>query len=319
MREFLIFCKNKKIFVAVIIMVMFLSMGALYKSSLMRDELFIMEEDVLKGVNTAAANQGVSLSIKAVQDGVEVEREVIVKQRKDTEDKSNLNYSLTREDEINTEITRMIRELNQREEGILSLPEYIGDDTKLEWKRTDSKSTWMLPLIFPPLLLLFMYRSEKDEVKQTERKEAETIVNELPSFNNKLVLLLGSGLVYEESLRRIADTGVPKGKSVLQGLLDEVVREAEATNRDATKLLNDVARKKKISELKRMTTIIMDNQKKGTDLRSKLVLEGELLWDKRKKRAEEQGRISESKLTLPLGIMLISLLIVTAGPALMQM
>ena len=320
MKEFMVFCKNKRIFIILIALISLLAMVLLYKSSESRRNMFVFEENEIQGVKGESINQGVSLSVTAIRNGVSVERDVILKKGL-VKESDKAEHILSEEDEMNIEITRLIREMNQTEEDVLVLPNQIGDSMILEWKRSESEMTWLLPIIFPPLLLMFMYRGEKDEVKQKERREAYSILNELPSFNNKLVLLLGSGLVYEECLKRIAITsddglGVT---SLLPRKLGTILKEAERTNGDTTKLLNEYARKKKISELKRMTTIIMDNQKKGTDLRSKLALEGELLWEKRKKRAEEQGRIAESKLTLPLGIMMIALLIITAGPALMQM
>lgn len=319
MNGFIEFCKNKRIFASIVVLISLFSVGILYKASLDRDKMFIMDEDGVSGIVASTVNEGVSLSVVAKRDDLSVVRDVTLKRKTDEEVKPEEEFKLTPEDEIETEITRLIREINQSEGDVLMLPNQIGDTLTLDWNRNETRGTWLLPLIFPPLLLLFMYRGEKDEIKQKNKREADAIINELPSFNNKLVLLLGSGLVYEESLRRIAvyDNGF-KG-NVLPAKLGELVRDAEKTNKDVTKLLNEFAGRRKISELKRITTIIMDNQKKGTDLRSKLALEGELLWDRRKKRAEELGRISESKLTLPLGIMLIALLVVTAGPALMQM
>ncbi len=319
-RTFADFCKKRRGFVIVIILISLLSVAVLYRSNIHRDNMFIMDEHQVLGIKGDKANQGVTLSVVAKQDDITVEREVILKRSAGPgENEKTEKYKYSPEDELNTEITRLVRGMNQSEDDVLMLPNHIGDNVSLVWDRKETKYSWLLPIIFPPLLLLFMYRGERNEIKQEAKREVDSIVNELPSFNNKLVLLLGSGLVYEESIRRIAVSNDYKGKNILPVRLGEIIKDAECTNGDTTKLLNEFARKKKIPELKRMTTIIMDNQKKGTDLRSKLVLEGELLWDRRKKRAEEQGRASESKLTLPLGVMMIALLIVTAGPALMQM
>ena len=321
MRDFYEFCKTKKLIAFIIIGLSLLSMVLLFKTAMTKNEVFIMDENSVKGIKAASIGDGVSLLVKATRDDISVEREVIIKPTDETSKPKEKEYSILPEDEINIEITRLLKEINQREinnkDSTLNLPKNIGDTVTLDWKRTENKYSWLLPLIFPPFVLIFLYRGERDEIKQMARMEVDSVINELPSFNNKLVLLLGSGLVYEEALRRIAATEETCSQ-ILPRKLGEIVREAENTNRDATQILNEYARRKKISELKRMTNIIMDNQKKGTDLRSKLTLEGELLWDKRKKRAEEQGKISESKLTIPLGVMLIALLIVTAGPALMQ-
>ncbi|MBP3816526.1 MAG: type II secretion system F family protein [Firmicutes bacterium] len=319
MRDFIEFCKGKKLVLVIILLVALSSMIPLYISTKSMDEAFLLEGEKIVGVQGEAAEKGISISVEAISGEASVERDVVLKKASKGGEATVTKYELSPEDMMETEISKLTRTINQSQGDVLILPQQLGDDMTLSWKRNDNRMTWLLPMIFPPLILIFMYRGERDEIKQKDRREAEYIVSELPSFNNKLVLLLGSGLVYEESLRRIAASVVEGESYVLPQKIKEVVKEAENTNKDATKILNEYARQKKISELKRVTTIIMDNQKMGTDLRSKLVLEGELLWDKRKKRAEELGKIAESKLTLPLGIMLISLLVVTAGPAMMQM
>lgn len=51
----------------------------------------------------------------------------------------------------------------------------------------------------------------------------------------------------------------------------------------------------------------------------RLAEEGERLWEERRRRAMEKIKIAESKMSFPLGIMLIALIIITAAPAMLQM
>ncbi|MEG0662665.1 MAG: hypothetical protein RR472_05245, partial [Anaerovoracaceae bacterium] len=62
-----------------------------------------------------------------------------------------------------------------------------------------------------------------------------------------------------------------------------------------------------------------DNIHKGADLSGKLQRESESLWFNRKKYAEEKGRLAETKLTLPLVILLLVLVMITIAPAMMEM
>ena len=73
-----------------------------------------------------------------------------------------------------------------------------------------------------------------------------------------------------------------------------------------------------VSEFSRLAGVIQDNQLLGTDISDKLRNEGEILWDLRKRNAEERGRLAETKLTLPLAILLMVLVLVTAAPAMIQ-
>ena len=51
----------------------------------------------------------------------------------------------------------------------------------------------------------------------------------------------------------------------------------------------------------------------------KLADEGENLWAERKRIAMEKIRLSESKMSFPLGLLLIALILITAAPAMLQM
>lgn len=319
--EFFLYCKNKKRLIAFCTIISLLMVAALYKASCARESALVFSGERIVGIRGDGAVDGITLHMVAEQEDVSIERNVtLMKPRSANEEETDVALT-DPESELDIEITRMIRNINSGMEDSkeVNLPESLGDNTYISWQKAEAKGSWVLPLLFPPMVIIFLYRGKKDELKRAERSEVAEIMMELPSFNNKLVLLLGSGLVYEESIKRIANRGNSQGSRFLIKTLGEFITEAEQTNGDATRMLKDFAGKRKIGELKRITSIIMDNRKKGTDLRSKLSLEGELLWERRKKKAEEMARLAESKLTLPLGIMMVPILIVTAGPALMQM
>ena len=71
-------------------------------------------------------------------------------------------------------------------------------------------------------------------------------------------------------------------------------------------------------ELTRAAGILMENRDRGTDLWEKLAEQSEALWTERKRAATEKIRLAESKMSFPLGIMLMALIIITAAPAMMQ-
>ncbi|MDI9494554.1 MAG: bacterial type II secretion system protein F domain protein, partial [Bacillota bacterium] len=62
-----------------------------------------------------------------------------------------------------------------------------------------------------------------------------------------------------------------------------------------------------------------DNINKGSSLAEKLEAEGTLLWMDRKKRAEERARLAETKLSFPLMLLLLSLMIITTAPILLSL
>ena len=73
-----------------------------------------------------------------------------------------------------------------------------------------------------------------------------------------------------------------------------------------------------MKELVRISNIINDNVNKGVELTAKLQAESEMLWLNRKKSCEERGRLAETKLTLPLIIFLMVLIVITVAPALLE-
>ena len=77
----------------------------------------------------------------------------------------------------------------------------------------------------------------------------------------------------------------------------------------------DFARRSGVRELLRLSNIITDNMNKGTELVSKLEQESALMWHMSKKQVEERGRIAESKMTFPMAVMLLALILVTSAPA----
>ena len=74
-----------------------------------------------------------------------------------------------------------------------------------------------------------------------------------------------------------------------------------------------------VSELMRVSGIIADNINKGAELNQKLERESEQLWLSRRLHAEEQGRLAETKMTLPLAIFLCVLIVITVAPAMLQL
>ena len=79
------------------------------------------------------------------------------------------------------------------------------------------------------------------------------------------------------------------------------------------------ASQSQIKELSRLGRILLDGEKRGIDLTSKLSEESKNIWEQKKQLALEKIRLTESKMSFPLGLLLISLILISAAPAMMQM
>lgn len=160
------------------------------------------------------------------------------------------------------------------------------------------------------------YKEKKNMIRQKEE-----IVLTVPSFINQLLLTMNSGMVLADAFKKIAARYGKLAASRQNYFTREVYRIYETSlnsGENVITLFYQFGRRSQVKELIRVSGIMMENMDKGNDLWDKLAEEGELLWQERKRLALEKMRVSESKMSFPLGLLLISLVLVIAGPALLQ-
>ena len=161
---------------------------------------------------------------------------------------------------------------------------------------------------------------EKDRKKEAEREEE--IIKALPTFINQLLLLLSSGMVLQEALATVASRyGSEKTApgNYFRLSVYELYLNCEKNGQDLLQAFCDFSRGTRVRELTRLARILMDGRRRGSDLWDKLAEEGESLWAERRRRAGEKIRLAESKMSFPLALMMIALIIITAAPAMLQM
>ena len=226
---------------------------------------------------------------------------------------------MSREELLGRTIAQIVKDLEKSQKEIIQLPNRLSDGTKLIWKRErDYKVVFLL--FAGPAVLYFCYRSEKEKKKEEEKKRKEQILRYLPAFNNRLLLLLGSGMIFHDAFTSIARSSeAEKSSNALSSLLVTIYNEFKESGHSLTRILEQHARLLKMREFSRIVNIISDNQYKGVNLTEKLTAESDQLWDQRKKLAQEKGRIAETKLAFPLAMLLLVLVMVTAAPAVLQM
>jgi len=158
--------------------------------------------------------------------------------------------------------------------------------------------------------------------KREEEKKKNVIQRELPTFINQILLLLNSGMVLQEALVRIA-----KGYGELEQdrqnyftmtLYDLYVQSCKSGENFLLNLYV-FSKEVRVKELSRVTSILLESRDKGIDIWDRLAQEGEILWENRRQRALEKIKLTESKMSFPLGLLLIALIIITAAPAMLQM
>lgn len=222
------------------------------------------------------------------------------------------------EEELDDALEQVTKELNNNTYGRnLSLPSKLTENTSLRWYVQNSIPFFPF-IVMALLLIVLIYKRRYFRMERELQKYRESMKREYPDFINKVVLLLNAGLVITTALERIAMEAKGKKDHPLIEAIGEISNNVRESNASFSKELKMFARRSGIRELMRFAAIVYDNLDKGSSLVEKLEAEGELLWMARKKHAEEEGRKAETKLIMPLMVLLLILVIITISPVLIQ-
>lgn len=222
---------------------------------------------------------------------------------------------------ISSSVGRMIDDIEEdhSKEKIL-LPKELDGVGKIIWsqKRDNSIVICMISVIAIGTLIYFQ---RYDEVKKLKKKSEISIEKELPDFLNKLVLLMNAGLVLSAAFEKIIDGYHEEDRenSYFYEQLKDIKRKMVETNSPMIYELKAFSERSGNREFMRVTNLMCENMNKGSKLVEALENESNFLWFQRKKKAEERGRVSETKLTLPLAMELVALIVITIMPAMLEM
>ncbi len=210
----------------------------------------------------------------------------------------------------------------------INLPAELGNGIKVRWFNGKESNLVFLLVLFL-FAVLIVYFKRYDQINKEIKEAEDSIIKDLPEFINKLVLLLNAGLVVSAAFSKITmdyeafyhteKPGKQRKRRFLYEELLEIQKRVNQSNTSLIKELKEFSQRCGVREMVRLAVVISENWNKGSMLAEKLEGEGELLWISRKKRAEEQGKLAETKLTFPLMILLLVLIMVTVAPALMEM
>ncbi|MBR3786864.1 MAG: type II secretion system F family protein [Firmicutes bacterium] len=205
----------------------------------------------------------------------------------------------------------------------VSLPAKLETGEKIHWEiEKASRINSILILIMMVLISAIMYRERFSSLKKMEAANRASVSRQLPGFINRLVLLIEAGMVVNSAFEKAVEESIGDSSTCddyFYGNLKGVYTAMKTANGSMSKGLKDFARRSGVQELMRVSNIIEDNVNKGTELTDKLRSESDMLWMDRKKKCEEMGRLAETKLTLPLMLFLIVLIVITVAPALLEL
>ena len=158
----------------------------------------------------------------------------------------------------------------------------------------------------------------KSDEKKTVKKQKEEIIMALPGFINQLLLLMNSGTAVKDAFCRIAGSYTVLPEARKNSFTEAVCSIYDNSCKTGENVIAGFYCYSRLSGVKELANILMENRDKGTDLWEKLAEQSDALWAERKRLALEKIRLAESKMSFPLGILLIALIIITAAPAMLQ-
>jgi type II secretory pathway component PulF len=166
---------------------------------------------------------------------------------------------------------------------------------------------------------MILSRLRDDDNGKAERM---SILRGLPRFCNQLFLMMNAGLILSDAFDTITGSYAGFESGDLSFFEKELAGLSEATDHhriSTAEVINEYAVKHDVKELIRIATILTENEKRGSDVIESLERESRYLWDERKVVARECGKMIDTKMSYPLGLLLIVLIVVTMAPALLNM
>ena len=313
--------QNRKTMILIVAVVILIAATGMVKDIIFTNGYISGNNGTVKGVIRDSENESASFPLKVEADvaGEKESRDVMLTIDPVREEDEKAERSDKSEKSLfESELAELVSKLSKSGGRKIMLPTALSDGTGLIWKKGNDM-TWPFLLLLAPALIWMLYMDGERKKRDSKKKKTDSVERELPAFNDQLLLLLGSGLIFREAFRRIADGYRQKaGNSYFQSVIIGIEDETEQGVSDIVNVITRRAEEIGVSEFSRLAGVIQDNQLMGTDISDKLRNEGEILWDLRKRNAEERGRLAETKLTLPLAILLMVLVLVTAAPAMIQ-
>lgn len=216
-------------------------------------------------------------------------------------------------------ITALVDEIETTQDMEIRLPGKLEDGTVLRWKR-QKDFRFLLVFLLLPACLLYIYETERQREKNKRQQYEEEIRRALPSFVDQLLLLLNCGMIFHDAFYRITvGYEAREAQDAFSRLLARIRREADETGAMVITVMQNLSREVGMREYVRMVNILMDHQHRGVNLEEKLQAESRLLWEGRKAASIQKGKEMETKMTFPLALLLVVLMMIAGTPALMNM
>ncbi|MBQ6440818.1 MAG: type II secretion system F family protein [Mogibacterium sp.] len=261
-----------------------------------------------------------SLEIKDENETVTRDVTLTLQAGSDRRDGMRRNEKENREAELEAAVDNMISGIEYSKEKKIKLPSALPDGTAVRWTGGEQSAgpvIVIIPLMYVSLVILMAANSMRGD--RTAAEERRSIIRGLPRFCNQLYLMMNAGLILSDAFDTIsAGYRMNESCSSFEKDLAELQETTDGHRVSTAQVINEYAVKHDVKEMIRIAAILTENEKRGSDVVESLERESRYLWDERKTVARECGKAIDTKMSYPLGLLLIVLIVITMAPALLN-
>ncbi|MDD2211918.1 MAG: type II secretion system F family protein [Clostridia bacterium] len=171
--------------------------------------------------------------------------------------------------------------------------------------------------VFSVVVLIAVFFAPDYELKKKIAQRNLFMRLDFPDFLNKLTLLINAGMTITKAWEKIVLNNQKQTP-----FYEEVAAVMQDIHRGKPEFqaFEDFARRCRVPEITRFTAVVLQNMKKGSsELVPILRLQANACWEMRKNAAKRLGEEASTKLLLPMMLMFIAILLITATPAILAL
>lgn len=219
------------------------------------------------------------------------------------------------------ELGRILSDIESSAGKKIDFPSELSDGSPITWQKGDPGRSEELTILGMYCLLVGMALYSR-LAPHKKKKGDDGLLRGLPRFVNQLVMMLYAGVILSDAFDRICQSYsmIPaEARSDFENEMVELYRGHRDHRVSTAMLLNHFAGMHNVKEMLRISTILLENERRGSDVVESLSRESRFLWEERKIVAAEKGKAIDTKMAGPLGLLLILLIVVTMAPAILVM
>ena len=264
-----------------------------------------------------------NLKLSVISDGEKSERSLVIDKQASNKDANNEAKKNNAEADRENEINSIITDIEMSDKKVIKFPGKLSDGTILIWnvERESSSKYLAIPFVYLLLILLVIKGSNSNEKNEDDEKRKD-IVKRLPRFTNQLLLMMNAGMILSDAFEKISNSYKlihKEERGYFESELVEIAEKNKEHRVSTAVLINEWANKHNVKELMRISTILTENERRGSNVIDNLSRESKYLWDDRKIIARESGKMIDTKMSYPMGLLLLLLIVITMAPALLNL